>query len=49
MFHSSFVSAIAAAAGTMTATGLGIGATDALGAAFLGFIDIESRAAHNRQ
>ena len=45
----SLMPATAAAAGAMTAASLGIGTTDALGAAFLGFINIESRTAYNCQ
>lgn len=43
------MSALAAAAAAVTAAGFGIGAADALGAAFLGFVNIESRTAYNSQ
>jgi hypothetical protein len=49
MFLLLFMSAAAATAGTVAAAGLGIGTANALGAAFLGFINIQSRAANNGQ
>ena len=49
MFLLLFMSAAAATAGTVAAAGLGIRTANALGAAFLGFINIQSRAAYNDQ
>ena len=41
------MSAVTAAAAAVSAAGFGIGAANALGAAFLSLVDIESRAAQN--
>ena len=49
MFFLSFMSAMTAATGTMSAAGFGIGTADALGAAFLCLININRRAAKNSQ
>ena len=44
-----FMSAGTMAIGTISCAGLGIGTADALGAVFLGFVNVESRAAYNSQ
>ena len=49
MFLLLFMSAAAATAGTVAAASLGIGTANALGAAFLCLINIDSRTAKNSQ